>query len=352
MSEDKRLQKWADIAMYEAVPTNTTSEPVEPTVKLISMTPDPLGVIAAASRMYEGKPVEEAYYEGMGGLDASRLEEISDDERRRYFEQIKKTRLQAPFEFVTVHFLIEGVTRAFTHQLVRQRTAVYVQESQRFAVKINGEHEVALPPSLAGPDQPQHEHHEDAWDNGETGVGAPVRSWHNAYERLAEAEKMRVLWDECVENIAESYNLLVNMGMPAEDARGLLPTNITTRIHYKTDLRNLLSTMGNRLCTQAQFEWRKVAIGMVKAVRESGVYMADELADLFRPICYATGKCEFMADMDRYCSIRERVELNHRSNRPSSEWGRTLSTAQMGEFIPAIRPEEWLADPAAARRSV
>ena len=33
-------------------------------------------------------------------------------------------------------------------------------------------------------------------------------------------------------------------GVPAEDARGLLPTNIATRLHYRTDLRNLVNTAG------------------------------------------------------------------------------------------------------------
>lgn len=333
MSERKDVQKWADVAMYEAVPTNESkTAPVEPTVKLIAMTPDPLGVIAAASRMYEGLPVPAPKF-------SDGMQSVHDDERRRYFEQIKRTRLQAPFEFVNLHFLIEGVTRAFTHQLVRQRTAVYVQESQRFAVKTNGAHEVALPPSLLGTEW--NGMYDPAW----------VPDDDPNFDRLSSVDKQRVIWETVTQHIAEAYNKLVNMGMPAEDARGLLPTNITTRIHYKTDLRNLLSTMGNRLCTQAQFEWRKVAIGMVKAVRDSGVYMADELADLFRPICYATGKCEFMADMDRYCSIRDRVEANHNMNRPSSEWGQDYARARTGEKVKAIFPAEWLADPASARRS-
>lgn len=346
MSEDKRLQKWADKAMFEAVPTNTDGEPVEPSVKLISLTPDPLGVIAAAARMYEGKPVDDGWgsdYPNTENPQGAFLLGVTDAERLHYFEQFANTRLKAPFEFVSIHFLIEGVTRAFTHQLVRQRTAVYVQESQRFAVKTNGAHEVALPPSLAGVDLPEE------WEE----IMAPGSDpkW---FDRLSNPEKQRVLWQKQVAATAMIYNQLVNMGMPAEDARGLLPTNITTRIHYKTDLRNLLEHAGNRLCTQAQFEWRKVEIGIVKAIRESGVYMADKLADLFRPICYATGKCEFNSSFDRACSIRDRVEANHAIGRPSSEWG--VSTSWDDSFgLPAaqaIQPEEWLADPSAARRSV
>jgi thymidylate synthase ThyX len=63
------------------------------------------------------------------------LAEITDDERRHYFDECFKTTLKAPLEFIDFHLMVEGVTRAHTHQEVRQRTAVFAQESMRFAVK-------------------------------------------------------------------------------------------------------------------------------------------------------------------------------------------------------------------------
>jgi len=331
-ADEKRLLKWADRAMWEAVPTNTTGGNVKPTVKLLSMTPDPLGVIAATAMMYEGKPVDEPL-KTHGRSINNGIQLVTDDDRLYYLEQFKRTRLRAPFEFVNLHFLIEGVTRAFTHQLVRQRTAAYVQESLRFAVKTNAALEVALPPSL---------------------VGTEPYDPRVDYEMENKSDQHRAIWDQAVMSIADAYNTLVNMGMPAEEARGLLPTNITTRVHYKTDLRNLLEHAGNRLCTQAQFEWREVFVGIVKAIRESGVYKASELADLFRPICWATGKCEFMSDMDRFCSIRDRVEEFHSEGVPSSMWDAGQGAAvesSKGYIMHTIAPEEWLADPTAARRS-
>jgi flavin-dependent thymidylate synthase len=302
---DGEVLRWADAAMYRAVPTaNEDGGPVVPRVTLIHMTANPLKVMAAAAEMYRGQPVRSA-------------DEVSDDTARHWFEEMSKTRLQAPFEFIDLHFLIEGVTRAFTHQLVRQRTAVYVQESQRFAVKENGEHEVGLPPSLAGTRDWEgfRELHEPTiWDKEDFLVWA---------ERNEPEQALRFRWDEAVAKVVETYNQLVNMGMPAEDARGLLPTNITTRIHYKTNLRNLAEHAGNRLCTQAQFEWRLVWAEMIKAIRQEGkrqqeilesdsiygfptstgpddiTWQYDLIASLFKPICYSTGKCEFMADADR-----------------------------------------------------
>ena len=181
---------------------------------------------------------------------------------------------------------------------------------------------------------------------------------------------------------------------------GLAPTNVLTRINYDTNLRNLLDHAGNRLCTQAQFEWRQVLSGVVQAIREHYIYdtryikMQDEwdpyslsqdeeeyarrtesirreyaaIASLLKPVCYQTGQCVFNADFDRKCSIRSRVDANHDINRPSSEWefeydkvdptevmtyNPELRTARDAhgtpKFIDAIRPEEWLLDPGAAR---
>jgi len=343
--ENTRLQKWVDPAMYAATPVPDGG----PRVFLLSATPDPLGSIAAAALLYEGTVVT--------GND-----QVTHDQRQRYLAELQKTKIKAPLEFVQFHFLIEGVTRGFTHQLVRQRTATFVQESTRFAVKEDVQ--VGLPPSLVGTD----------WDSSE----------------------LRRIWDDTTAGVRGSYNALVNAGMPAEDARGLLPTNLLTRIHYSTDLRALLDHAGNRLCTQAQFEWRIVFAKIAEAirtynpgraqsrsVRNGDTELADSLlwaggldawqwealAALLQPICYATGKCEFNSSMDRACSIRDRVQANHSVNRPPSEWGeraelgmpsvRYMNDPRHGipwvdeqrenTVIPSIDPREWLADPGAAR---
>lgn len=357
----KTVVKWADSAMFTAEPLDADAGPK---VYLLSMTPDPLAAIAAACKMYKGE-VARSY------------RDVSHVERKEFVQQVLKTKLQAPFEFVQFHFLVEGVTRAFTHQMVRQRTAVYAQESLRFAVKSERgvATPVALPPSLAGTKTA-----DEMW--GEEGN---------------ERQQQRDLWDGALVAVDNAYAELIERGMPAEDARGLLPHNTLTRLHYSTNLRALLDHAGNRLCTQAQFEWRLVFSRIAEAIRNydpfaqlrewaGRAYDPDDaisasvdhwadtdrwqyelLADLFRPVCYATGKCEFMADFDRECKIRDRVQANHKVGRDSSKWAEQadlgVQTWQEAErtaipwvnaqnrhsIIPAIRPAEWLLDPGAAR---
>lgn len=335
----REVMTWADAAMYRSEPMPEDAI-VGPRVHLLSMTADPLGVIAAGAMMYEGKVIR-------------RLSDVTDEDRRHYSTQLMSTHLKAPFELVDFHFMIEGVTRSFTHQMVRQRTAVFMQESLRFAVKENLDAETPLPPSLAGlkDDDPR------------------VRIWRGA-----------------INHAQDRYEALVSAGVPAEDARGLLPHQTTTRLHYKTNLRNLLEHAGNRLCTQAQFEWRAVWLQIVQAIKDYGdesqgsfaqagqgyrqrhQWQQEALAQIFRPVCYLTGKCEFKASFDRSCSIRNRVEANNEIGRGSADWADEYDVVEGNPivsgvgpqsvvrdeknrpvFIGAIQPREWLFDPAAAR---
>jgi len=280
MAADKQIARFADVAMFEAKPNDMASngEQVEPKVHLVSMTAQPLRTMAAASLLYKGVIVTDP------------MEVIKKDAIFE-FGEMTKTKLQAPLEFIDFHFFFEGVTRAFTHQLVRQRTAVYVQESLRFAVKANAGLEVAYPPSIA---------------------------------ELEDDDPARAIWNNAVATTADTYNGLISNGIPAEDARGLLPTNITTRVHYKTNLRNLSEHAGLRLCTQAQYEWKQVWYGMIRAILDYGPvherWQQREITKLFKPVCFQEGKCGFHATSDRFCSIRDRVDAHASAGDPVDQW--------------------------------
>lgn len=371
MSSGKEVQKWADDFMFEAEDIDPARGPE---VWLLACNPDPLGSIAAAAKAYKGEFVKS-------------LAEITDQERRYYLEQVQKTALAMPLESVNFHFRISGVTRGFTHQMVRQRTAAYSQESTRFAVKSGVP--VGLPPSLAGCNDKSFRTVTDVYIEGHKQFPRMSSEELEEYARKHSSQKAKwyETWCETVEHIADAYNKLVDAGMPAEDARGLLPTNLLTQINYFTNLRNFKAEAGKRLCTQAQFEWRVVFGKMMQAIREYGydkTYSArvedsdatmgllssswqfDELSDLFRPICYYEGKCQFLAEFDRKCSIRDRVQANAAINRPSSEWhedqinedsyvvkvgdGSIAKEEKVVDLgVPAIHPQEWLLDPGAAR---
>ena len=274
------IARWADVAMYAAKPTerNKRSGLIEPQVTLTYMTDAPLQRMAVPSALYEGRVVHH-------------YSEISQSYALKWFDDMSNTVLEAPLEWIDFSFLFEGVTRAWMDQLLRQRTAVAVAESLRFSVKEDLEMEVVAPPSIA---------------------------------KLDEDDPRYVIWHEGVGHSHDTYTRLINAGIPAEDARGIIPLNTAVRVHYKTNLRNLVPHAGMRLCSQAQWEWKQVWHKMIQAIKAYGPeedrWQQAEIVKLFKPICYQTGRCKFRASTDRFCSIRDRVEAHFRAGVPPELW--------------------------------
>ena len=320
MTENRELPvQWADRAQFHAEDfEDVGNDGVEPKVSLLWMTPDPLGNLAAYCEMYKGNVIR-------GPKD------ITDEMRAQALEDVQATHLQAPLENIKVGILIEGVDRAFTHQLVRQRTAVFAQESMRFAVLGDLLDATTLPPSLQGTERTE-QSRDTEFDSG--------------------PQQQRWMWDEAVRQIDAAYHALVNSGMPAEEARGLLPHATATRIHFTTDLRNLIAHAGNRLCTQAQFHWRSVFTQIVDEIRNhwdgevaSEKWQYEAIADsgMFKPVCFQLGKCPFKASFDRACSIRSRVDRLSAQGHPPENWD------QEGYGPDRIFASDWQLDVNAAR---
>jgi hypothetical protein len=291
--------------------------------------------------------------------------QVTDAERREAWEAATVSKLsETPLEWIQWSINFENVSRGFTHQMVRTRMATYAQESQRFAVK-TGERGVLrestkLPPSLANTLE---------WQEFQAEM---ERQGVDPQKNTPKEQLWRNMWDSALDVVENAVANMVNSGMPAEDARGLLPTNILTRIHQRIDMKTLLALAGSRLCTQAQFEWRAVFAELAKAIRIYGGDSHDNphawqyklIADSFRPVCYAANRCPMKAKSDRFCSIQGRVDAFAEIGRDSSTWNRSWAgdgdtvTAANGVGrgaddkpvkINAIHPAEWLADPTAAR---
>lgn len=309
----------ADVAQYErpAMPEAARRGPV---VTLIDAPVDPLGTLAVIGGIYTGQV-------------ARAKAAVTDEQRRQMLADMQATVLNGPLEAIQFTFLVEGVGRDITHQMVRNRFAFFAQESLRFAVAEDWAQEVPLPPSLAHLPQ----------DHPQIGI-----------------------WRRALNQSEDNYAALIGAGMPAEEARGVLPHAITTRLYWTVSLRTLLQEAGKRTCTQAQFPWRTIFGGVATAlrrrgsnamaepyeVRAGGKAVVDRLdgwqyrafADLMRPVCYQQERCGFMAKFDRGCTIRERVDAFEREGVPSAVWH------DREVFGPgAIDPAEWAADPGAAR---
>ena len=141
--------------------------------------------------------------------------------------------IPSSWEFVDYTFEILNVTRAFTHQFVRTRTGSYAQQTMRLLEKKQFTYRV--PPKLLAPDK----------------------------------ANARRIYEGCMANIQEQYDSLLRLGVAAEDARGVLPTNIHTNIIAKFNLRTLAEMARSRTGGRTQDEYREVVGLMVARVIEA-----------------------------------------------------------------------------------
>lgn len=135
---------------------------------------------------------------------------------------------ESPLEHASLTFHVT-CSRACSHQLVRHRIASYSQQSQRY-VRMD-DLPVIVPPSIL----------EDS------------DAWVDFVTHMADADY--------------EYRELINSGIPAEDARYLLPNATATQLIVTMNFRSLRHFLAERCCNRAQWEIRAVAQQMLEVCR-------------------------------------------------------------------------------------
>jgi thymidylate synthase (FAD) len=167
-------------------------------------------------------------------------------------------------EHASFTFSIEGVSRAMTHQLVRHRIASYTQQSQRY-VEYNTLGSYVTPQSI---------------------------------EDSSEAKKA---YEETLRRVSETYQTLLKMRIPKEDARFILPNAAKTNIIVTMNARELRHFFNVRCCARAQWEIKKVAIEMLKHVKKATPALFENAG----PSCVELGYCTEGKMKTLECSIPE-----------------------------------------------
>ena len=154
-------------------------------------------------------------------------------------------------EHIQFTFLISGVSRALSHQLVRHRIGMsFSQQSQRYC-KFDKGFEFVTPFTIA--------------KNTEC------------------AEK----YLEVMNYLNNAYQMFIESGIPAEDARMILPNACCTNLTVSINLRALIHLCQERLCTNAQYEIRTMVKQMAKLITDK----IPELKPYLVPKCKALGYC-------------------------------------------------------------
>jgi len=222
-------------------------------VKLLRYTVDPelLCGAAALTSSKSGRPSE--IFEGM---DLERARQI--------IKRVTGYGHMSVIEHASFTFSIEDVSRAMTHQLVRHRLASYTQQSQRY-VKYDTLKSYVTPPTIANnPD----------------------------------AQK---IFEEALEHVSNAYNKLLEMGIPKEDARYILPNAAKTNIVVTMNARELRHFFNLRCCARSQWELREVATEMLRQVKK----VAPSLFENAGPTCVELGYCPEGKMKPPECNIEE-----------------------------------------------
>ena len=188
------------------------------------------------------------------------------DDETKMLKLVKKVMSSghlSTIEHIQVSFAVSNISRSCSHQLVRHRHMSFSQKSQRY-VKEN-QFEYLIPQTI------------------------------NSNEELKEK------FVSFMEEISKTYNDFIEAGIPAEDARAVLPNACATSMVVSTNLRELIHVANLRLCSRAQTEIRL----LIKEMCDELIAKEAWLKDYLVPKCETNGFC----DEDKSCGRKSRLNL-------------------------------------------
>ena len=188
---------------------------------LLAHTPNPDELVAAAARI--------CYRDTMA---AELLQGEEQNLSRKLIASLFASGHTSTFEHVSFTFGIDGLSRVASHQLVRHRLASFSQQSQRYVKMTPDPEAVVIPPNIRA--NPQ----------------------------------ALSLYQDAVRAAQEAYSRLIELGIPKEDARFILPHGHSTRLVLTMNARELHHFFRLRLCRRAQWEIRELARQMLVLCRE------------------------------------------------------------------------------------
>ncbi|MEK7143015.1 MAG: FAD-dependent thymidylate synthase [Patescibacteria group bacterium] len=219
-------------------------------VTLLSYTKDPEKIVAAAIRQC---------YSSDSALNIKN--KLTGKERARLIKMVVGSGHTSTIEHVSFTFGVEEVSRVLTHELVRHRIASYSQQSQRYIS--GGKFGFVTPPTI--------------------------------HSKTA-AKK---IFEETIEELGSKYEKLIEMGIPKEDARFVLPNATDVKIVVTMNARSLFNFLSRRMCNRAQWEIRRMAYLFHKELMK----VAPKIFRYAGPSCKTEGICW---EGERHCGLPDK----------------------------------------------
>lgn len=159
----------------------------------------------------------------------TKIAQMSPEEKEMHLEEMART-IPTSWEFIDYTFAVHNCSRAFTHQMVRTRAAVFQERTLRVV---------------------------DVSENGT----AFNYTTGPSIEKNSELQK---IYQGAMQDIEKQYRALIDNGATVEDARGILPLNIHTAIVAKINMRTLAELNRKRVSSRVQGEYRQF-VSLIKA---------------------------------------------------------------------------------------
>lgn len=221
-------------------------------VELIQYSYDPIALMAEACKTCTG-----------------RLHESKQD-NLTLVEKVLRSGHLSVAEHVVYTFLIKGISRACSHQLVRYRHCSFSQLSQRYTKIGTIQEALAAHYSL---------------NNGRIENGLLIIDKYFVIPKQIKEEDEEFITMLC--DVFVSYHDNIDKGMKPEEARAILPNCTKTDVMVTLNLRELIHIANERLCSRAQGEIRGVVQKMCELVIED----TPSLAQFLVPKCELYGRC-------------------------------------------------------------
>jgi thymidylate synthase (FAD) len=151
----------------------------------------------------------------------------------RTVERVRAAGHHSTMEHNIYVFGVTGLSRAATHQLVRHRHLQFDQQSQRYLPFKNGEFPYVKP------------------------------------KKVSSMPELSRRYDELMTAIGHAYQELVQGGVPAEDARFVLPNAAASQLVVSGNARAWYDFLTLRTCNMAQWEIREMAFQVLRILKKA-----------------------------------------------------------------------------------
>ena len=248
-------------------------------VTLISHTPDPEKVVAAAAKLCYSPAQIQDIFDG-----------LTDEKTAGFVEMLAEIGHESPIEHASFTFGIEGVSRSLLAQITRHRIGSYSVQSQRYVTE--HQFEYVVPPEI------------EAVPEAKEAFLTAMQQAQQHYETLTDILQNKHFEQMKAQGIDEKTAKRNAQKKAIEDARFVLPNACDTKMIVTMNARSLYNFFSHRCCNRAQWEIRAVADEMLKLVKA----VAPNLFKYSGPPCLRGGCPEGKMSCGQMVKVREKYK--------------------------------------------